>query len=263
MIKRKLILKSKSPAPVANRELGKIVKKSPRLSDEEEEEAEEELDDDNEVVSTKVTKKPLSQGPRVVEEDDEDERDDEPPEYDEEEMEPSSKVSSTNKFKKKFGAKKVSKHGSLAGAFKKIPMSNNAEDVPPGPHDAIITEFVLQDQTEKGQSARLKFALCEEEFEGKNELTTWFKLLGTKTDPEEPNEWGIKNFKTNLARLGYEPDDMELDEIEELLKEITKERPGVIISVTYQAGFEDFPRIKIEGESDSEVIQAYKDSIPY
>jgi hypothetical protein len=206
---------------------------------ESEEELEEEDEQEEEAPVAKKTTK-LVRRP-VVEDDDEDDEDEAP-------------AKPVSKLKKKG----VGKTSSLAKAFASVPLSNNAEEVPTGKHEAIISDFVIQDPGEKGQSARIKFELCEDEFSGKNELTAWYKLLDAEL---EPNEWGMRAFKTALAKLGYEPES--LDEAEEVLDEIKKDRPGVLISVSYQKGYEDFPRIKIEGPCDNEVVEAYKDNVPF
>jgi hypothetical protein len=163
------------------------------------------------------------------------------------------------------------KKGSLGAALGSVPLTNNAKGVPEGNHEAIITEFVIQKPDHKGQSVRIKFELVDPEFAegGKNVITGWYKLMGTKESLDEPNEGGMRAFKMALAKLGYDPD--ELDESEDpeqayldVLDEIERDKRGVIVKISYDPSYPEYPRTRIEdGEADTELIQAYKDNIPY
>lgn len=146
--------------------------------------------------------------------------------------------------------------GSLDHVMKNVSLSNNASDVPAGTHEAIIQEFVLQAPDTKGRSVRVKFEMIEEPFAGKT-MTTWFKML--QDDLITEVEGGVRALKLALAKLGYEEPSSE-KELTKYLAEITKEHPGVLIRVTYDG---QWTRIRIDDRSDSDVVEAYKDNIPY
>jgi len=201
----------------------------------EEDEVEDEVDEDEEEVATPVRKKLVTKTTskkHVVEEDDEDDEEETP-------------------------KKSLKKKGSLAKAFESVPLTNNAEDVE-GKHEAILAEAFIAEPKANGQFCFFKYQLCEEEFAGKNELTKGYKLLDAEM---EPIEFPIRQLKQDLAKLGYEPESLE--ECEEILEEITKEKPGVLITVTPQKEYPEFPRIKIEGPCDNEIVEAYKDNIAF
>lgn len=148
--------------------------------------------------------------------------------------------------------------GSLDHVMKNVSLSGDAKDVPTGTHEAIITEFVLQQPDSKGRSARIKFELCDPEFpSGRNELVTWFKLLEDDLITEVTG--GVKALKMALARLGYDEPESEKELVRDLQK-ISKEQPGVVIKVSYDG---QWRRIRIEDTSESEVVTNYKDNIPY
>jgi PDZ domain-containing secreted protein len=70
-------------------------------------------------------------------------------------------------------------------------------------------------------------------------------------------------MKEALAKLGYNPKDY--DELQEVCEEVTEQKPGVSIKVSYSPDKEGTPRVRvtIQGEQDNDVIQEYKDSVPY
>jgi hypothetical protein len=61
-----------------------------------------------------------------------------------------------------------------------------------------------------------------------------------------------------LARLGYE--DVKEAELPELLQQISEDKPGVIVKVSYQkVGENTYQRADIEGTCDNDVVARYKD----
>jgi hypothetical protein len=137
--------------------------------------------------------------------------------------------------------------------------SNNADSIPPAKYEAIIKDAVLQKPDAKGQSARFHYELCSPDFADQNSVTTWFKIFDTDG---EVVAGGIRALKQTLAKLGYDPT---FDELEECFEQITEERPGVLLKISYtkdNAGNE-WQRAVLEDLCDNEVVQAYKDNIPY
>jgi hypothetical protein len=210
------------------------------VPEEDEEESEEEQEEEEPATVTK--RKELAKRHLTNDSDDDDDDDDE-------------EESAPTKTSKKTVKGKAS---SLAKAWNSVPLTNNAQDVPDGRHEAIISEVSINDPTDKGQFAFFKYELCEEEFAGKNTLTSGYKLLN---DEGKVIDFPLRRFKQDLAKLGYEPETLE--DTEDCIKEINEEKPGVLISVSYQKDYPDFPRIKIEGLCENEIIEAYKDNVPY
>jgi hypothetical protein len=150
--------------------------------------------------------------------------------------------------------------GSLADRFNAIAksFSSNASDVPPGMYEAIIKEAVLQAPDAKGQSVRIKFELCDPEFKGQNQITNWFRVIN---EEGEPVQGAIHSLAYNFAKLGY---DLDWNELENTLAEITEEKPGIIAKVTVSQGTQRvFTNVSIEKTCDNDVVQEYKDNIPY
>lgn len=251
MLRKKLvpkqILSSKKLAPKSTGVRRKLPAPPPEDEDEDEEEVEEEVEEEEEeapVVKKKV--KPLAKR-RVVEEEDEDE--------DEEEEEESIPTMISRKLKDKKKAK--SKGASaLANAFDNVPLTNNST-VKAGKYEAIIKEMVLQPYEEgKGQKIRIKYELCDPEYTEDNELTDWRTIVAKDG---EANEVGIRLFKQELARLGYE---VTFDELEECFEQITDEKPGIMVKVSYREWQgNDFLQTSIDDLCDNDVVQEYKDTI--
>jgi hypothetical protein len=129
-----------------------------------------------------------------------------------------------------------------------------ADDVPPGRYTAIISGAILQDMNENGQSLRLVFDLCDDAVAG-TEVPTWFKFY--RADGTI-NEFAIGLWKTTLAKLGYQ--DVKEAELPELLEQVTVDRPGVIVKVSYQnVQGRIYPRVDVEGLCDNDIVAAYKD----
>jgi hypothetical protein len=177
-----------------------------------------------------------------------------PEEEEEDEIKPKSKVAAGRGPDVSAGKKK-----SLAQAFDEVPASNNADNTPPGKYEAILKDVVMQAKDAKGQSVRMHFELCGDGFQDRNSVTTWFKVF----DPEENTvQGGIRALKQTLAKLGYEPT---FDELDECFEQITQEKPGVLLKISYSkdAQGNEWQRAVVEDLCDNEIIAAYKDNVPY
>lgn len=223
------------------KKLNKILPKQQVQESEEEMEIDEEVDE--------VTPPPKKKMIPIAKMADEDE------EIDEEEAPPVKKVMKT--------AKPATK-SALAKAFSAVPMSNNATSIKAGTYEAIIRSFVLQAPDAKGQSVRINAELCGEDFAEANQLVDWRMLINKDGDAVMG---GIRALGNDLARLGYEIPtiDEDFDEnLEATFEAITKEKPGVLLKVTYQhANGVDYQHFAVQGECDNEVVQAYKENTPY
>lgn len=149
------------------------------------------------------------------------------------------------------------KKGSWAAAFDSVPLNNNATGVRIGEvYEAVIRKAVLQPPDDKGQSVRMNLELCAPEFveKGKNGIALWFRITDKDDDPFEG---GIKALRITFAKMGLE---VESDNLEETLKSITEEMPGVLVKTSSKEGYTNY---RIEDLCDSPLIQEYKDNIPY
>jgi hypothetical protein len=220
-------------------------------------EVEEEYEEEEEIITKPkplVKKKlPVAQ---MIEEVDPDEE--EPEDVEEVEEEPA--VAKKKPLKKIMEKPK----SALAKAFAAVPLSNNATGIKAGTYEGIIRSIVLQEPDSKGQSVRINAELCGEEFEDANQLVDWRKLI---SGDGEAVTGGIRALGNDLARLGYEFPDTggDFDEnLEAIFDAITKERPGVILKVTYQhVNGVDYQHFQVQGECDNDVVRAYKDNVPY
>lgn len=154
-----------------------------------------------------------------------------------------------------------SKKGSLEERFNAIASATgfaNAENIPPGKYEAIVSEGVYQAPDAKGQSVRLRFDLCDPDYKDQNQIAQWYRILDADN---EPFVGGIKALAFQFAKLGYE---LTLSGIEEDLAKITEDKPGVLVKVSYRdyQGAQ-YPKVNIEGLCDNDVVQEYKDSVPY
>jgi hypothetical protein len=135
------------------------------------------------------------------------------------------------------------------------PGGKTASDIPPGRYEAVLMGAILQDPTESGQSLRLNFELCTDEFND-NSVPTWFKFY---RGDGSINEFAIGLWKTTLARLGYQ--DVKESELPDLLEQITADRPGVIVKISYQnVKGTNYQRVEVEGPCDNATVAAYKES---
>jgi hypothetical protein len=210
--------------------------------DEDEESDESEAEEETEVV-TKQARRKLTRR--------------EEPEEEEEESEPAPK----RKGLVSKGKQATSKKSPLERAFANVPASGDTI-IKPGRYDMIVKEITLQPFVQgKGQKARAKFIVCDADY-AESPVTFWYNLIGKDG---EPNEWGIQIFRTEMAKLGYEVGtEVTEEEIEEMFDEITKERPGIVAKLSYREwNGRDLAVIDIQGESDSEEIQEYRDNIPF
>ena len=108
----------------------------------------------------------------------------------------------------------------LAKAFDNVPLTNNST-VKAGKYEAIIKEMVLQPYEEgKGQKVRIKYDLCDPEFTEDNVITDWRTIVAKDG---EANEVGIRLFKQELAKLGYE---VTFDELEQCFEQISEGKAG-------------------------------------
>jgi hypothetical protein len=252
MLRRKLIRpegvtkKPLSKGPV--KPLRKPLKAIEPDDDENEEDAEEEEEEEETPIRNKSAELRKRNAARHLEEDDEEKDVDD----DEEETPKSIKKSS---LKKKPAA--VKGGGGLADAFDSVKGFNNADDVPIGKYEAIIRDVVLQEPDAKGQSARMHFELCSDDFTDANSVTTWFKLQDTDG---EPVRGGLMALKATLAKLGYDPKG---DELEAVFEEITNENPGVLIKISYTTDSNHYQRIQVDSLCDNEVVEEYKDNVKY
>lgn len=242
MLKKKLgskLTESNSVKKLPKRPPVEDLEDDEEVAVEEVEEGEEEEEEDEGTVP--LPKKKLGAAKRVDDDD-------------EEEVKPKKKATL-------LADKKPKKKSALAAAFASTPLSNNADDIPAGKYEAIVRDFVLQDPDAKGQSARIHFALCSPDFSESNQITQWFKLLDSD---EEPVEGGIKALGASLAKLGYDMPDDE-DNLEEVFQEITNEKPGVLVKVSYSkdSNGNTWQRAVIQGLCDNEVVQEYKDNVQF
>jgi hypothetical protein len=92
-------------------------------------------------------------------------------------------------------------------------------------------------------------------------MTHWFNIIDKSG---EPVDWMITNLRVALAKLGIE---VTGDELEGTIQEINDSRPhvGALIKLTYKEGKDGntYPRFAIQGQCDNEVVEAYRDNIPY
>jgi hypothetical protein len=182
-------------------------------------------------------------------------------EVDEETPPPKSKKSSPSRKRDEDESDEESDEDeSLAAAFDSVPTSSNADSVKAGKYEAIVSGVVLQDWDPKGRSIRMKFELCSPDFEGQNHLTKWFKIFDKDRAIQEV---GTSIFKQTLARLGY--DVPKFNKIKRVLEAINEDRPGVIVKISYteDKSGNTWQQIVVEGTCDNDVIQEYKDNIPY
>ena len=166
---------------------------------------------------------------------------------------------------KSSGPRKLSR----AEAFNAISVSGNADQIEAGRYEAVITSVVLQEPDLKGQSIRWNFELCDPDLGENNKIVTWNKLFWADNSPCIP---GIKILKVSLAKIGYEdvqidPDDEELQKLRTVAEEITdsEERIGVLLNISYNKGKDGvtYQRVMIDAASDNDMVQAYRDRIPY
>ena len=118
-----------------------------------------------------------------------------------------------------------------------------------GKYEAIISEFVLQDEDEKGQSVRIKYEIASEgDFRGQS-LAQFYKIF----EAEGGVGKGAAFLKKDLAVLGYE--DVTFEDLESVFEEIVEKQMGVVITVKHNQGFIN---AYLGGLcEDSDIIQEY------
>jgi hypothetical protein len=110
-----------------------------------------------------------------------------------------------------------------------------------------------------------EYALVDPQYGEKNKVQGWFGLVDEGGDPGK----GLRWFKLALSKLGYDTEEMDAAEedtaalYEQALEEISEEQPGVLIKISYNADYPDSPNVRLEDVSDSELIEAYKDNVPF
>ena len=166
--------------------------------------------------------------------------------------------------KKKVGAGSGPAKGSLGAVFRSVPLNSNAKNIPEGLHEAVLTRFVIQQPNTKGQKAMAEYALVNPDFGEKNKVQGWFGIMDEKGEAAKGLYW----FKIALSKLGYDTDKFDEEEdptdlYEQALEEITDEQPGVLIKISYNADYPDSPNVRLEDQADSQLIQEYKDNVPF
>jgi hypothetical protein len=123
-----------------------------------------------------------------------------------------------------------------------------------GKYEAIITELVLQDEDEKGQSVRMKYEIATDgDFRGQS-LAQFYKLFEADGGAGK----GAAFLKKDLAVLGY--DNVEFDDLEKAFEEIVEQELGVVITVKING---QFTNAYLGGLcEDSDIIEEYKAQRP-
>lgn len=158
----------------------------------------------------------------------------------------SEEAPSDNGGSKKGGAKDKS------SAFDSVRPQGKVDDAK---YEAIISELVLQDPDEKGQSVRLKYEIASAgDFRGV-EVTQWYKVF--EADGETPGK-GASFLKKDLAVLDYE--DVKFDDLEEVFEEIVEKNIGVVIQVKNNGAFVN---AYLQGLAEgSDIIKEYLENRP-
>lgn len=125
---------------------------------------------------------------------------------------------------------------SLKGSFNSVPPADpRALGIPPGNHEALITEG-LADTNDKGTSVYLQYVAVNGEVDGHSSR----RFYGIYDADGDPNEQIIGFLKTDLMMLGLWDEDTEVDDstvesiVEDLnviLKKLKKMQPWVSIRV--------------------------------
>jgi hypothetical protein len=123
-----------------------------------------------------------------------------------------------------------------------------------GKYEAIITELVLQDEDEKGQSVRMKYEIATDgDFRGQS-LAQFYKLFEANGGAGK----GAAFLKKDLAVLGYP--DVSFEDLESVFEEIVEKELGVVITVKING---QFTNAYLGGLcEDSDIIDEYKANKP-
>ena len=217
----------------------------------------------HETGNSKTLKRRLPPKPTDDEDEDEEGQVDEVDEDEDEDEEGEEEEAPRKREKVTAGAGKAKappkKRKGLASAFDRIPLTNNADEVPAGQYEAIVRDVVLQEADSKGQSVRMHFELCDPQFAEANNITQWFKIVDAQG---ESVDGGIRALKQALAKLGYEPSG---EELEECFEEISGDKPGVVLKVSYSKddSGNTWQRAIIQAPCDNDVVAEYKDNVAY
>ena len=144
----------------------------------------------------------------------------------------------------------------LRVAIDRTSASGDADNIPAGSYEAMVTEIVMQPfDPAKGQSLRMKFQLCGSDWEGKK-VATWFKILDAH---KQPAEFTIGKLKGVFAKLGYK---LTYEAMDGVIEEIKEAQPGVILKINYQnVEGTRYQRVEVMDICDNDVIQEFKDRV--
>jgi hypothetical protein len=212
-------------------------------------------------VPSKSSVSSLRKKPAPVEEEVEDVTEAEPEDVVEEEGDAEEEVTPKKGKGAAILGKKNSQSGSLAKAFDSVPTTSSQSTVPSGRYEAIAKVNISQ----KELVIRWiwNFELCSEDFErGQNRVPAFRRLQNADGERETHEEIAIKTLRQELAIIGYP--DLKGSQLEECADEINNDPPGVIIRVSYrQWQGRDIQEAEIVDECNNDVVQAYKDNVPY
>lgn len=148
--------------------------------------------------------------------------------------------------------------GEEKGGMSKADAFDNAKAqgaVDNGKYDAVISELVLQDADEKGQSVRIKYKIATDGDFVNQELAQFYKCFEADESPGK----GLAFLKKDLAILGY--DDVKFNELEQVFEEIVEKRMGVVITVKQNG---QFTNCYLGGLcEDSTVVEEFLEKYPY
>ena len=236
------------PMPNKRREEELEDEEATNIEDEETDEETNEVEEEEEETETApVAKKKLV---RKVVEEEEEEEEEEAPRLKKKKLAPINRQKAT-----------ASKKSPLERAFSNVPASG-AAIIKTGKYEMLVKEVVLQPYVDgKGQKARAKFMICDTELEAPT-ITFWYNLVDKEG---EANEFGLQIFRQEMAKLGYDVgNEVTEEEIEEMFDEVTKERPGVVAKLSYREWQgRDIPVVEIQGTSDSDTIEEFRDNLPF
>lgn len=136
-----------------------------------------------------------------------------------------------SRFKKRGAGDGSSPRRSLSDAFDEAKPGGGF--MPVGKHEVLITNFELEGEIADNidEQKKLKAIVTYEGVPGEKEgvdgkeLKSWYSLCDDNGEPQG----GMGFIKKDLDVLGY--DEVKIDDLAEVLQQITAERPKVIISV--------------------------------
>ncbi len=130
-----------------------------------------------------------------------------------------------------------------------------AGDITPGKYDAVISEAVLQESNEKGQSVRIKSVIINEGDHYGEPITMFYKIF--EADGETGQ--GIKFLKRDMLVLGQ--GEITLETLPQNCASLTEEHPGIVLTVAKKGNFTNaFLGGLCENE---ELVQAFLEKNPF